>query len=335
MTRLFRNFGSIRVLKIFFKLISVMTFGLVAASGAPALAATSSSLPPAAQEAVNKGMSADRKRDHLAAIGHFHDALRIAPNAPEILFSLGVEESKAPGRELRAIAWLGAYLSLRANGPAAAKAKNHFNKLKIAHQKALVGLITSVEEAARFAERKGPSLRDLARKLAETGDFTSAMQIAANLSDLPESQAEAYGWIAESQAKSSDLAGALKTASLIPSSQPSKDDALLNIVSFQIARDRAGALETIVRIQDPKNKDRAKRIVSYFQARTGDVAGALKTAESIQDEDIRGSARNDIARVQVDAGDLAGAQETVGMIQDVTQQNKAQQTVDAARRQSS
>lgn len=315
------------VLKICRGLIYVLTFGLVLASVTPTLAATSSSLLPAAQEAVNKGMSADKRQDYLAAIDHFQEALRVAPNAPEVLFYLGVEESKVPGRELRAIAWLGAYLSLRPTGPDAAKVKNQIGKLKIAHHRTLARVTEAVERAAQFAERKGPSLRDVARRLAEIGDFTSALQTAANLSELPESQAEAYAVIAKVQAAKSDIAGALKTASLIADAQPAKDNTLLDIVRFQIARDRVGALETIGRIRDPGNKDRAKRVVSYFQARTDDVASALKTAESIQDEDIRGSARNDIAHVQVDAGDLAGALKTAILIPAVRDANAVLQHI--------
>lgn len=307
--------------------IYLMAIGLVLASGTPTLAATSASLPPAAQEAVNKGMRADKSGDYLAAINHFQEALRIVPDAPEVLFYLGVEESKVPGRELRAIAWLGAYLSLRADGPDATKVMNQIGKLRIAHYKTLARVVEAVENSAQFAERRGPSLRDVARKLAEIGDVPSALQVAADLSELPESQAEAYAAIAIVQATRWDIAGALQTASLIGDSRPAKGDALLNIVQFQIARDRVGALETIGRIQDPRNKDRAKRIVSYFQARTDDVASALKTAESIHDEEIRGSARNDIAHVQVDAGDLAGALRTAILIPAVGDANAVLQHI--------
>lgn len=300
----------------FCKLVCLMLFGLLVVSGAPAFAATSSSLPPAAQVAVNKGKSADRQHDYLAAIEHFQKALRIAPNAPEVLFYLGVEESKVPGRELRAIAWLGAYLSLRPDGPGAAKVKDNIGKLKIAYRITLLNVLKDVEKAAGLAERndKGPSLRDVARKLAEIGDFTSALQIAANLADLPASQAEAYGWIAGVQVANADIAGALKTASLSADGQPAKDDALLHIVGSQIASDHGGALETIARIHDPRNRDLARLIVARFQARANDVPGALKTAESIQDADLQGSARDAIVYVQVAAGDLAGAINTAILI---------------------
>jgi len=311
-------------------LVYLVSCGLLVMSSAPPLAATSLALPAAAKEAVNKGMSADKSRDYLTAISHFQEALRIAPDAPEVLFYLGVEESKVPGRELRAIAWLGAYLSLRADGAGATKVTNQIGKLRIAHHKTLARVVEAIEKSAQFAERRGPSLRDVARKLAEIGDVPSALQVAANLSEFPESQAEAYAGIATVQATRWEIAGALQTASLIAEAQPAKGDALAHIVKFQIARDRVGALETIGRIQDPKNKDRAKRIVSYFQARTDDVASALKTAESIQDEEVRGSALNDIAHVQVDAGDLAGALRTAILIPAVGDANAVLQHISLA-----
>jgi tetratricopeptide (TPR) repeat protein len=292
----------------------VLAFGLAVASGTTTLAAAASSLPPAAQAAAARGRSADKQQDYLAAIDHFQEARRIAPEAPEIYFYLGVEESRIPGRELRAIAWLGAYRSLRPDGPDAAKIDSQIARLQIAYRKTIGNMVRSVEDAARFAERKGPSLRDVARKLAASGDFPSALEVAARLSDLPESQGEAWAAIAGVQVAQWDIAGALKTTALIADAQPSKDDAWLNIVRFQVARDRAGALETIGRIRDARNKDRAQRIVSWFQARTDDIAGGLKTAESIQDVDIRASARNDIAHAQVDAGDLDGALRTAILI---------------------
>lgn len=306
----------VRIPGNFCKLVCSMLFGLLVVSGAQTFAATSSSLPAAAQVAVNKGKSADAQHDYLAAIEHFQEALRHAPNAPELYFYLGVEESKIPGRELRAIAWLGAYLSLRGDGPGAAKVKNNIGNLQAAHRTTLLTVLKDVEKTARLAETndRGPSFRDLARKLAEIGDFTSALQIAANLADLPDSQAEAYGWIAGVQLANADIAAALKTASLSAGGQQAKDDTYLRIVSSQIASEHAGALETIARIHHPRNKDRARRIVSYFQARTDNVPSALQTVETIQDVDIRSSAWSDIAHVQVDAGDLAGALNTAILI---------------------
>jgi hypothetical protein len=74
-------------------------------------AAAPAPLPSAAQEVLNKGILAAKLPDYLLAIRYFEEARKLAPQAPVIFLNLGIAESKMPGRELRAIAWFGAYLS--------------------------------------------------------------------------------------------------------------------------------------------------------------------------------------------------------------------------------
>src|SRR5471030_1849083 len=71
-------------------------------------------LPPEAQEAVKKGIIAAKEQEWEIAIQSFQEARKTAPNAPELFYNLGLAESKIPGRELRAIAWFGAYLTANA-----------------------------------------------------------------------------------------------------------------------------------------------------------------------------------------------------------------------------
>ena len=68
-------------------------------------------LPPAAQEAFDKGIIAAKIPDYLLAIQYFEEARKIAPQSHEIFFNLGLAESKIAGRELRAVCWFGAYLN--------------------------------------------------------------------------------------------------------------------------------------------------------------------------------------------------------------------------------
>src|SRR4051794_4347014 len=68
-------------------------------------------LPPAAQEALNKGILAAKVPDYLLAIRFFEEARKLAPAAPMIFLNLGLAESRIPGRELRAIATFGTYLA--------------------------------------------------------------------------------------------------------------------------------------------------------------------------------------------------------------------------------
>jgi hypothetical protein len=70
-------------------------------------------LPPDAQEAMKKGIMAAKEQEWEIAIQSFQEARKTAPIAPELFYNLGLAESKMPGRELRAIAWFGAYLQFQ------------------------------------------------------------------------------------------------------------------------------------------------------------------------------------------------------------------------------
>ena len=70
---------------------------LVSAAGSRAELA-----PDVQQQAISKGIIAARQQDYLLAIRYFQDARKIAPDAPEIHYDLGLAESKIPGRELGA-----------------------------------------------------------------------------------------------------------------------------------------------------------------------------------------------------------------------------------------
>ncbi|MGP1614723.1 MAG: tetratricopeptide repeat protein, partial [Pollutimonas bauzanensis] len=74
-------------------------------------APTPAPLPPAAQEALNKGIIAAKVPDYPLAIRYFEEARKLAPDAPVVYLNLGLAESKIPSRELRAIAWFGVYLA--------------------------------------------------------------------------------------------------------------------------------------------------------------------------------------------------------------------------------
>src|SRR5438034_5695252 len=99
---------SLRTIAIIFLL--VITAGVALAQVAPPKA-----LPPEAQEAISKGVIAAKQQDYLLAIRYFEEARKAAPAATEIFYDLGLAESKIPGRELRAMAWFGAYLAANAN----------------------------------------------------------------------------------------------------------------------------------------------------------------------------------------------------------------------------
>lgn len=133
---------------------------------------TPAPLPPAAQEAVDKGIIAAKLPDYLLAIRYFEEARKIAPEAPVIYLNLGLAESKIPGRELRAMAWLGAYLSAYPDAPNAAAVKEQIAVLSVGNQSNVLRFFKTVQDAANaLPEReKPPGIVTLAARSAVQPD---------------------------------------------------------------------------------------------------------------------------------------------------------------------
>jgi tetratricopeptide (TPR) repeat protein len=247
-------------------------------------------LPPEAQEAMKKGIIAAKQQDYLLAVRYFQDARKIAPDAPEIFFNLGLAESKIPSRELRAIAWFGAYLAATTNAPNAAAVKDQIDALDIKSQSNISHIIQSAQDAAS--------------KLSQPDSF--------------------WGQVAGFWAESGDFTAALKTVDLIPFSY-NKIYALVGIAKVQInAGDRVGGQQTLAsarKIGDlTQNTDwhysggqsSAYQAIAEAQAEAGDIAGAQNTAELIQEAYVKCQAQIAIAKAQTKAGDIAGANQTLG-----------------------
>jgi len=328
MTRFFQNLGSIWAVKTSRKLFCLTTFCLAVASGASALAATSSSLPAAAQEDVSNGEAAFKNRDYLAAIDHFQQARRAAPTAPEIFFYLGVAESKVPGRELRAISWLAAYLTARADAPNAEAVKNQISALDNAYQKKILSVIRLADDAARSVGI-GVYLEGVAEVWAKTGDFTAAMQLVT----LMRTQAyrdSAYTHIAESQAKAGNIAGANTTIDLITDPKERHYAQSLVVLIRLAAGDIRGAQETwksMANLPELSPNEYtwqlAASAIVEAQLAAGDRNGAHKTiataltnAEIIKSADHRDRVYMGIAEAQARGGDFTGALRNVDLVQD-------------------
>lgn len=104
-------------------------------------------LSPEAQEALKKGIMAAKQQEWEIAIRSFQEARQTAPDAPEVFYNLGLAESKMPGRELRAIAWFGAYLSATPNAANAAAVKDKIAELQIKNEGNTSRLIKTLEDA--------------------------------------------------------------------------------------------------------------------------------------------------------------------------------------------
>ena len=152
-----------------------LIIGLVCVSVAQPFAvaqAAPAPLPPAAQEALDKGIIAAKVPDYPLAIRYFEEARKAAPEAPVVYLNLGIAESKIPGRELRAMAWFGAYLAAFPQAPNAAAVREQITALDVRNQSNVSRFIKSTQDAAgQMRETWGSErdVHDLAKLWAEAG----------------------------------------------------------------------------------------------------------------------------------------------------------------------
>ena len=139
-----------RLVVLLLSLNLAQPFAALAQANAPA------PLPAVAQEAVNKGISAAKLPDYPLAIRYFEEARKLAPEAPVIYLNLGLAESKIPGRELRAMAWFGAYLAAYPDAPNAAAVKEQITALDVRNQSAVSRMIKTLEDAANRFNQCSP-----------------------------------------------------------------------------------------------------------------------------------------------------------------------------------
>ncbi|MEK6664279.1 MAG: tetratricopeptide repeat protein [Pseudomonadota bacterium] len=182
-------------------------------------------LPPAAQEALNKGIIAAKVPDYLLAIRFFEEARKLAPQAPVLYLNLGLAESRIPGRELRAIAWFGAYLAAYPDAPNAAAVKEEIAVLVVKSQSNLSRLIKMVQDVASqipeddqmptMGRDKGHILSEVSKLWAGIGDTAHAQKTAELIIGYAMWKDAAYLAIAEAQFKAGDIAGASQTAGRI------------------------------------------------------------------------------------------------------------------------
>ena len=148
---------------------------------APSLA----EVPPAAQPAFNKGVLAAKQQDWRLAEIRFQEARRSAPDAPELLYNLGLTESKMPGRELRAIAWFGAYLAANPTATNAIAVNSLIDQLQVKSESNIVQLITTMQKAASQLPSMGdPPRNDGLAGVADAWGFFGDFDAAQSVIDL-------------------------------------------------------------------------------------------------------------------------------------------------------
>lgn len=136
-------------------------------------------LPPEAQASFDKGVIAAKQQDYLLAIRYFQEARKVAPDAPELFYNLGLAESKIPGRELRSMAWFGAYLAADPNAPNAAAIKNAINELEVKSQSNIRHYIDALKVIAPTlrTENRGVAVDQIAFLCAAAGDGAEAERL--------------------------------------------------------------------------------------------------------------------------------------------------------------
>ena len=267
--------------------------------------ASGTSLPPGALDAFNKGViAAKQAQNYPLAISYFQDARRLAPGVPMIYLNLGLAESKIPGRELRAIAWLAAYIEADPNASNAAAVRKEIDTLDVKSHSNVLRMIKTVQDVGSQADNdRDFNFFSVARLMALSGDTAEALR-TTNLLQNSDYIDRACIFIIDAQTRSGDIAGALKTVALIQD-------------------------------QDLHNKGDALFAVATTQAERGDFSTALKTADLIQDAETRGFAQEMIAEAQIRKDDISGAQETLSsakksnnLVQDAAAKSEKQHFID-------
>ena len=312
--------------------VLVILFLVITPNAGWAQTAAPAPLPSAAQQALDKGIIAAKVPDYPLAIRYFEDARKLAPAAPVIFMNLGIAESKIPGRELRAIAWFGAYLAALPDAPNAAAVKEQIAVLEVRNRSNVSRLIKTAQDlAGKISRHKNGNLRDVAKLWAQAGDIKTALE-AADSTSTADWRSATQTDIAEVQITAGDIAGAQETlasaqksADLIESRFDKSSNRRLIAEAQMKAGDSAGARNTLASalktadlIKEANYKSNALRTIAETQIKAGDIAGAqktlesaLKTADSILDAKAKTYEQSFIAEAQIKAGDIAGAQKTL------------------------
>lgn len=260
--------------------IFVITFLALAMTSFNASAATLAPLPPAAQEALNKGIIAAKVPDYPLALRYFEEARKLAPKAPVIYLNLGLAESRISSRELRAMAWFGAYLAAYPDAPNAAAVKEQIGVLEVRNQSNISRLIQTLQDSSG---KDVSRIASVATLWADSGNIAAALKTVPLAGDIY--GGSAWGHIAAVQAKAGDIVGALKTAGIVE--RPNyRNDAFLGIADIQFERGDLNGAETT-------------------------IALARGAADQILDGHDKWSNLRKIAELQIKAGKMDGAQATL------------------------
>ena len=101
-----------------------------------------------AKEPFQRGLIAAQQQDWKLAIRYLTDAEKADPDAPEILFNLGLASSKLPGYELRSMAWFQAYLLAAPDAANAGAVRKQLLESEIAFEAKIDRVLEHLESVA-------------------------------------------------------------------------------------------------------------------------------------------------------------------------------------------
>lgn len=286
--------------------MSTYRISLLASCVLLAAGALRAELPSPAQSALRKGVLAGQQQDYPLALRYFEEARRAAPDAAEIYFNLGLTESKIPGRELRAMAWFGAYLTASPDAPNAAAIREQLDVLEVKAAGATARLLQTTEEAAGKlpAEPDGfgsrwQKLEYIASLWADQGDLASARRIAALLKGREAHRQAVLVSIAAAQAKTGDGDAARKTLDSVRLGELGHWDAIAAARIHTKLGNTAGARKAL---------DQAARVVDR-------MSSANEGEGLIAPWARRGEQHQQVVEAQIEAGHHLGAEKTLEQLE--------------------
>lgn len=271
--------------------------------------------------AMKKAYAAAAQSDYLAALEHFENAHDLAPTAAAIHYNLALAESRIPGRELRAIAWYGAFLAADPKSTKAQAIREQIPKLNSRGSARFLKIVQGTVEQIPSQSLKDAYLTTVAKLWAKTGDYAVAFQ-TVNAIQSPYERNQSMAEIASAQAGAADINAALETLAGI-SFADARSSAQLSISEAQSsAGNIAAALKTADGIRTPFIKSLALQRIADAQRETGSTADALRTlADALSiastiEEPLRSRIHEDIAVSQAAAREIAVALRTADSIAD-------------------
>jgi len=307
---------------------------------APPAARPLDPLPAAAQKALDKGVVAAQAGDYPSAIELFEQARALAPQSAILFLNRGLAESKMPSRELRAIAWFGAYLAVAPDAANAPAVKRQIAALQIQNRQTIARFTASVTAAARLTQFKsdqGKAQANHAVALVGIGDVAGAKAVADTIVSAI-SKSQALRAIAQKLAAGGDKAGARALLAVASTAASDEDNnlwekltALQEIGSDQEALGDAenarltlaATRSAIEKFSDPK--DKATAWIQFAKGRlkaghSDDARAALAAADAsagrITDAYWATQTASAVGQAQAQAGDFPGAFRTASRLTD-------------------